>query len=172
MGYSNSLRVNLRASEGDPPKRRHRTRHLENGLLGDLVVTAAEELEEAKSMAEGVDHQCELAPRGSGDRGFELCAGVECVLNGGLDVVDHEVEVHGGPMTAVATRLCCGVGGGGTGCLQEEVDGSGATEHLDAMGAKATSRLEAKGGLIEMDGLGEVVDVDIGEELHGLRSFV
>jgi len=40
------------------------------------------------------------------------------------------------------------------------------------MGAKATSRLEAKGGLIEMDGLGEVVDVDIGEELHGLRSFV
>jgi hypothetical protein len=115
-------------------------------------------------MAKGVGQQRELAPGRAGDGGFEPCAGVERVLNGGFDVVDDEVEVHRGPMTLVAAG--CATGGGGAGWLEEEVDGRGAAEHFDAIGSKPTSGLEAEGGLVETDGLVEVIDVDIDEEWH------
>src|SRR5690606_29258491 len=65
----------------------------------DLVIAAVKELDEAKAVADRIRHQCELAPLVRADRLLDRGAGTHASLDGGVDVVDDEVEMQGCPVT-------------------------------------------------------------------------
>src|SRR3954454_24248923 len=62
--------------------------------LGDLIIAAAEELDQAETMAERIGQNHDPAPDFGADRAFGPCAGSQCPLYRGVKVINHHIEVH------------------------------------------------------------------------------
>src|SRR3990172_11587656 len=77
-----------------------------SGLLmrRDLVVAVALELQQAEAMPERIGEQCHPAPGVLADRTLARRAGAVGALDGGVDVVDGEVEVDRRPVPAGVAR--------------------------------------------------------------------
>src|SRR6266446_7958704 len=80
---------------------RHSVRRPSPRRLGDLVISAADELDKTESVAEGIGEHDVLAPGSQSD--LRLCPRASSHGTGQrhLDIVDHHVEVERGPMSIV-----------------------------------------------------------------------
>src|SRR5687768_12186729 len=68
----------------------------------ELVVTATDELEQAKTIAEGVRQERDLAPDVSHDPALQDGSGAPRAGDRSIDVRHHEIEVHRSPVARVA----------------------------------------------------------------------
>src|SRR4051812_7647745 len=124
-------------------------------LASDLVVPAAEELHEAETVAEGIRHQRELAPR-IGRHGFlKLSPGGERRFHCAVDVLDDEVEMHGRPVPLVSAQA--------VGWFYEEVYRGGRAEHLHAGRTEAATAPQAEGRGVKAHRLVQVIDIEVDE---------
>src|SRR5690606_27243404 len=86
---------------------------------GDLVVAAAEELEQAPAVPERVGQPCDAPPRGFAHLAFGAGAGSEGAGQGRVQVIDHDIQMEWGPVSVVvAPRI---TGGDGAGRLAQQV---------------------------------------------------
>src|SRR5277367_4415752 len=68
--------------------------------IGDLAVAAAKELDQAEAVAERVGQYGDLAPGVYAGFGLELRAGGDGANERGFELVDDDVNMHGGPMAS------------------------------------------------------------------------
>src|SRR5207342_3881090 len=73
-------------------------------LRGDLVVTAAVELQQAPTMPEGIGELHDAAPAGFAHRAFLDRAGGHRADQGLVEVVDHDIGMDRRPMAQVVAR--------------------------------------------------------------------
>src|SRR5690606_26125024 len=140
------------------------------GSWGGLVVAAAEELEQAPAVPERVGQPCDAPPRGFAHLAFGAGAGSEGAGQGRVQVIDHDIQMEWGPVSVVvAPRI---TGGDGAGRLAQQVDGSLRAEHLDPVVAEAARRRQPEGIPVEGFGAGQVVDVDVDQQVHGVDFAV
>src|SRR5690606_30235749 len=98
------------------------------GSWGNLVVAAAEELEQAPAVPERVGQLHDAAPGSFAHLALGAGAGSEGAGQGRVQVLDHDIQVEWGPVSVVVTP--CVAGGIGTGRLAQQMDGSLRTQHL------------------------------------------
>src|SRR6266581_2473992 len=136
-------------------------------LGGDFIVAAPKELNEAEAMAERICQHGDSPPVVCRDRSLYGSAIAQGSCDARFDFLDHEIKVHGGPVTLVASKLGRSGRGRRAGRLDEEVQRRGTAEYLDAGGAEAATDSQPEGRRVERDGLVQVVDVDIDEQTGG-----
>src|SRR5277367_3208546 len=73
--------------------------------IGDLVVAATKEFDQAEAVAERVGQYGDFAPGVDAGFGLERRAGAD---ERGLELVNDDVDMHGGPMASVAPRIIPG----------------------------------------------------------------
>src|SRR5690606_20755500 len=121
LGALLELRIRLRESNGH--------RHV---LVGDLVVAPADELHEAEAVPEGIGQQGELPSASHGDGLLERRTRGHGALDGFLDVVDDEIEMHRRPMPLVRPHHVRGGRDRRSFLLVEEIYRARGASQLDA----------------------------------------
>jgi hypothetical protein len=127
--------------------------------VDDFVIAAAKELDQTEAVAERVGQDGDVAP--NLDLGFalELGAGSKSARQGGLDIIDDQIEMHGGPVTRVAARFIPSADRAFR--FFEQVEPNRQAGELSGPGAQAARDDQSKRPSIESDGFGQIGDVDV-----------
>src|SRR5688572_29057842 len=157
-GHGDRLSRPRRAREVDAvdPQRR---------LSRDLVVTPAGELDEAKAVAERIGEEREAPVGVLLGRLLERCAGGGCALDGAIDIVDREIEVHRRPVAAVAAPFFRSGRGRRAFLFGKQVDRRAGAQELEPA-LEAPAHMQAEPVAVEARRAIELRDVDVDEKLH------
>src|SRR5208337_3095403 len=124
--------------------------------VGNFVIAATKELNEAEAVSERIRQDGDLAICLDTDPALDPRADCDCPGQGGLDIVDDHIDMHRGPVTIVAAQILARadrpLG------FFEEGEPNRQTAKLGGPGAQAPRDGQAEGFGIKGDGSGEIRD--------------
>src|SRR5258708_5779939 len=135
------------------------------GPLDKLIVPSAPERHETKAVSKRISHHCDSTPCMFANGLLELRTSFFGTPDGTLEIAHDEVQMDRRPMSTVVTyrgrlwrsRGSCPFG--------EQVDRSRRSQNFDSLPSEASSDVKPERRHIEADGLFQVVDVDVDEQL-------
>src|SRR5438128_8882494 len=135
------------------------------GSARDRVVPPRGELQQAEPVPERVGEDGDAAPDPVRRGLVDLRASFDGTLHRRIDVGNHEIDMHRGPVARVIARprARCGRRSGG---LREQVDRCHPTEQLDTVFAEATADGEPERARVERDSFLHVGHIDVDQEIH------
>ena len=119
----------------------------------------AERVGQHGDLAPGVDPDFRLRPRAGGDGAVKR----------GFDVVDDHVDMHRRPMAIVVSGI--GPGANRAGRLLQKVEPDRQAAELRGLGAEAPRYGQTESLLVEGDGLIEVRNVDVDQQIHARQRI-
>src|SRR6185503_10017963 len=135
-------------------------------LGGDLVVAAADELDQADAVTERIGEHGDLAPVVALDRAFQPRAGVARAIHRAVDFAHDDIQVDRGPVPRVRAQMAAGRRGNRAVGLGQQIDGRGRAEQLDRIGTETPPDRQPEGLAVELDAFVQIVNVDVDEQRH------
>src|SRR5690606_4063016 len=135
-------------------------------LRGNRVITATQELHEAKAVAEGIGQQRKLAPGVGAYRLFQPGSHGNGLLHGSVDVLDKEIEMNWRPVTTVITTLAACRRSRCVRLLDQQIDRRGTAKHLYTGSTEAAADTQPEHRAVKSFCPVQIINVDVYQHVH------
>jgi hypothetical protein len=147
-----------------------------SGLLGgrssDIIISGADEFQDAEPVTEGIVHHSDATPRERLNVAFKFGPGRQRAVDRSFNILDLKIEVHRRPVAPIIARQRNLRRGGASRWLDQEVHVRRRPGHLGHRAAeKAPPETKAKRALVESYALLKIVDIYVNQNLQLPEPF-
>src|SRR4029453_4919982 len=142
------------------------------GRSSDVIISGADELQDAEPVAERIAHSGDATPREGLNSIFKLGPGRQRALDRRFNILDLKVQMHRRPVAAIIAWQRNLRRGGAARWFAQEVHVRRYSDHLGYRAAEKTpAKAEAKCTLVKGYPLLKIVDVDVDHKVHYPNPF-
>src|SRR4030095_11146153 len=142
------------------------------GRSSDVIISGADELQDAEPVTERVAHFSNVTPRERLNVAFRFGTSRQRALDGKFNIFDLKVQMHRRPVAAIIAWQRNLRRGGAPCWFAQEVHVRRYPDHLGHRATEKTpAKAEAKCTLVKGYPLLKIVDVDVDQNVHYPKPF-